>query len=422
LRSFKPDVDVAIVGAGVAGLAAALELEKAGLRLAIFEARDRIGGRILTYHDPLSPLPIELGAEFVHGRAPELLDIAKRGLIPLCDVSWNPVERRAGEWRKDIDLESESESLIEEAVRYRGPDMAWAEFAAQSKASASQKKSATRFIEGFNAARADRISLLSIQQDTMAAKAIDDEHQFRVPFGYDRIPGFLANQLKTTVRLSTPVRHIAWAEERVEIDGELTARAAVVTLPVGVLQAGSVVFEPVPAPVKAALDIECGQVFRVVLRFEEALWEKIPESADAGFLFTDLEPFPTWWTTLPIRAPIITAWCAGPHVDSLPGSPEQIAGEAMKGLGQLLGEKVEAHIRAWYLHNWRDDPWSRCAYSYARAGRRAAREELATPAGGTLFFAGEAAETEGHSGTVHGAIRSGRCAAGKILGEKLLND
>jgi monoamine oxidase len=403
-----------IVGAGVAGLAAAVDLEKAGLRLAIFEARHRIGGRILTYRDPLAPLPIELGAEFVHGRPPEILDLAKNIPVPLCDVRWNPVERRAGQWQTHGDLESESEPLLNEAMRYRGPDMTWAQFVAQSKATASQKDSATRFVEGFNAARADRISLLSIQQDTRAAQEIDDEHQFRIPSGYDRIPRFLASQIHAQVRLGTPVHQISWTEGRVEINGDLTARAALITLPVGVLQAGSVVFDPVPAPVQAALDIEAGHVFRVVLRLEEASWEKIPELANAGFLFTDLEPFPTWWTTLPMRTPLITAWCAGPHVDGLPGSREQIAQEAITGLQGLLGEDIESHVKAWHMHDWRDDPWSRCAYSYARAGRLGAREELAAPAGNTLFFAGEAAETEGHSGTVHGAIRSGRKAAGLV--------
>lgn len=409
-----PDVDVVVIGAGVAGLAAAIELEKAGLRLAIFEARDRIGGRIFTHRDPLSPLPIELGAEFVHGRPPEILDLVKAIPLAPCDVSWNPVERRAGQWCDHCDLESESEPLLNEAMRYGGPDMTWAAFVAQSKAAVSQKESATRFVEGFNAARADRISLLSIQQDTRAAQAVDGEHQFRIPSGYDQIPHFLASQLRAQVRLATPVHKISWTEGRVEINGELTARAALITLPIGVLQAPSVVFNPVPAPVKAALDIEAGQVFRVILRLEEASWEHIPELADAGFLFTDLEPFPTWWTTLPMRTPLITAWCAGPHVDGLPGSREQIAQEAIKGLQSLLEKGVESKVKAWYVHDWRDDPWSRCAYSYARAGRLAAREELAAPAGKTLFFAGEAAETEGHSGTVHGAIRSGRKAAGLI--------
>jgi monoamine oxidase len=166
------------------------------------------------------------------------------------------------------------------------------------------------------------------------------------------------------------------------------------------------------------LDIENGEVFRVILRLEDALWERNTDLADAGFLFTNSEPFPTWWTTLPLRSPLIVGWCAGPHVDGLPASSEEIAVEAIQSLGQLLGQNVEDHVRGWYLHNWRDDPWSCGAYSYARAGRLAARDELATPVANTLFFAGEAAEIEGHSGTVHGALRSGRRAAGFILSSR----
>jgi monoamine oxidase len=64
------DADVLIIGAGVAGLAAAYELSRAGVNVIVLEARDRIGGRIYTLHDENSPLPIELGAEFIHGRSP----------------------------------------------------------------------------------------------------------------------------------------------------------------------------------------------------------------------------------------------------------------------------------------------------------------------------------------------------------------
>ena len=64
-------LDVAIIGAGAAGLAAAKTLSSAGLDICVLEARDRIGGRIHTHHDPAIDVPIELGAEFVHGRPPE---------------------------------------------------------------------------------------------------------------------------------------------------------------------------------------------------------------------------------------------------------------------------------------------------------------------------------------------------------------
>src|SRR5437879_9290414 len=85
---------VIIVGAGIAGLTAAEELCAAGLRVIILEARDRIGGRIFTKYDPVCGFPIELGAEFVHGRPPILLDRLQRERLRIREINGEP-------WCKD---------------------------------------------------------------------------------------------------------------------------------------------------------------------------------------------------------------------------------------------------------------------------------------------------------------------------------
>jgi len=83
------------VGAGVAGLAAAAELARSGQNVLCLEATGKIGGRILTVHDPLSPVPIELGAEFVHGRPMETWDvITQAGLLVYQRDSRAPRRRR----------------------------------------------------------------------------------------------------------------------------------------------------------------------------------------------------------------------------------------------------------------------------------------------------------------------------------------
>src|SRR3712207_6051687 len=81
-----PDIDVIVLGAGVAGLVAARDLGAAGLRVLILEARNRPGGRIATVRDPALPLPVELGAEFIHGRPPELFELARQHRLGMVEV------------------------------------------------------------------------------------------------------------------------------------------------------------------------------------------------------------------------------------------------------------------------------------------------------------------------------------------------
>ncbi|MBV8877201.1 MAG: FAD-dependent oxidoreductase, partial [Gammaproteobacteria bacterium] len=90
--------------------------------------------------------------------------------------------------------------------------------------------------------------------------------------------------------------------------------------------------------------------------------------------------------------------------------------KALASLGQLFGHSVDLHgeLRAWYYHDWQQDPYSRGAYSYVTVGAQTARAALAEPLEDTLFFAGEATDEE-EGGTVAGALQSGQRAARQIL-------
>src|SRR5204863_3839363 len=81
-----PNPDIIILGAGAAGLSAAVELYHAGLKVTILEARDRIGGRIFSKHDPVCDAPVELGAEFIHGRPPEIWTLLRKHHIRAREV------------------------------------------------------------------------------------------------------------------------------------------------------------------------------------------------------------------------------------------------------------------------------------------------------------------------------------------------
>ena len=196
----------------------------------------------------------------------------------------------------------------------------------------------------------------------------------------------------------------------------LHANRVVITMPLGVLQAGSLRFDPEPRGIlDAAHALAFGDVYRLTLRFDRAFWQDNPEFAGAGFIFSEEPLFPTWWTTVPVETAVITGWSAGPKADPLRGKTRaEIVAAALASLGKIMHAPLGRLENAWF-HDWEADPFSCGAYSYVPAGALAARRELAGPVEDTLYFAGEATDLIGYGGTVHGAIASGKRVAAQIL-------
>ncbi len=404
------------------------------------EARDRIGGRILTVHDPLSILPIELGAEFVHGRAPEILQIARSASLGVYDCTDSALHIKNGVVQSHGDAWEPVGQLMHQMRRVagQGREESFAQFLASSRAPETAKELSASYVEGFNAARKEIIGIASLAKDAEAADKIHGDRSFRLFSGYDAIPFSVFRSVEhaeSKLRLNTVLSSVQWRPgsavltTRSALTGELrmlSARRILIAVPLGVLQAdgegaGGIRWDPgLPRVTEAAKALAFGNVMRVVLRFREAFWEENETFADAGFLLSDERLFPTWWTPLAVRAPMLTGWSAGPHADGLIGkSRPEIIQQATRSLAKILGtapERVGSQVEQAYFHDWHADPFARGAYSYVPAGAMAAREELAKPIADTLYFAGEATELNGHSATVHGAIASGLRATRQIVG------
>ena len=427
-------IDCVIVGAGAAGVAALAELDRVGVRTLCLEARDRIGGRIHTLHDPLSPVAIELGAEFVHGRPPEIFDVVQGHGLMAYAVAGSAVHVRTGRVQKGADGWEPVNRVMEHMRRAAksGKDRSFADFLKSTRHAADAKQLAASYVEGFNAARKEIISIRSLKQDAEAADRINGDCSFRLVNGYDAVVLEMLSGVKdlpAKLKLHSVVETIEWNPRGVTVrfrsglTGQiesLEGRRAIITVPLGVLQCGGMAFDPEPnEALEAARALQFGQVLRLVLRFEQAFWEEKEEFAKAGFLLSDQPFFPTWWTPAPIRAPAITGWSAGPHADALLGkTKDEIVRHALEDLSKITGcelGRLNRILAAAYLHDWHADPFARGAYSYVPVGAMDAREKLAKSIRETLYFAGEAVETEGHSATVHGAIASGRRAAREIL-------
>lgn len=423
--------DVIIIGAGAAGLAAANRLTKAGKQSLILEARDRIGGRIDTRREPDWPVPIERGAEFVHGKPRATWDIIDAAKLAVSDVSgwqWRRVKERlerSSQWTEMQAVLDRLEDLGEE-------DQSFAVFLESHARDLPQeaKTAAVQYVEGFEAANVTLISARSLRDAERASKLIDADESFRLPDGYRRILDWLrdtADESRLEIRLDTIVAAIHWRPGRVEIEsvrGErFVAPHALITLPLGVLQAssgsaGAVRFSPELTSKRDALArLKMGPVVKLILRFDEPFWERETDG-DISFLYLPDEIFPTWWTQLPRHIPLLTGWSGGPLADRLSlRTDSEIVDEGIAALERGLGmrrEEVDHRLRAAEVANWPADTFARGAYSYILAGGSDAPGELARPIDETLFFAGEATES-GFGGTVAAAIASGYRAANEIL-------
>jgi monoamine oxidase len=439
--------DLIVVGAGAAGLSAAAQVARSGFSVHILEARDRIGGRMFTLRDPVWQVPIELGAEFIHGLPAEIWKPLDRHQVEIAEVTGEPWCSAKGRLSR-CRFFSSVDSILEK-MNKRGTDESFLSsldrhfpVTANSKRQEAKRR-ALSYVTGFNAADANRVGLHWLVESMRAEEKIEGDRAFRAKNGYNDLLNILRQELietGTTVQTEKVVDSIAWAKGQVEVmahrDGKsfkLSARRVLVTLPLGVLQAstqdlGAVRFVP-PLPrkkVDALSRLAMGKVMRVTLRFRSRFWEAIRPVAgrrktlsDMIYLFSQDDWFPTWWTKMPDGAPIITGWAPALCAERLSGkSSSFVIEQALRTLGAALkteSGKLESLIDAAYFHDWQNDPFSRGAYSYGMVGSEGAQRKLAISLENTVFFAGEATDTTGHNGTVHGAIASGHRAASQIL-------
>ena len=417
--------DVAIIGAGVAGLTASRELSQSGLRVLLLEGRERIGGRILTHHTP--HYPVELGAEFIHGRPSETFQLVKEAGLKIAELRWNPLRRRAGQWLDAGKSMAAMEELFESASSDQA-DQSIQSFVDYARAEPEVKEMALAFVEGFHAADPRRISLHSVIRSAIAEEQIDGDRQYRIAAGYDTAVRAISDRIdwkRCDLRLQTCVTEVKWKPGSAVIrtsDGlELRAPRAIITVPLGVLKSGRIRFNPSLADKEQSFHkLEMGPVIRASLCFRGKFWESEPRFKDMSFLFSDDPHFPTWWTGNPLPFPMITGWAAGHYARELGGQgSDSIINTAVQSLANIFGmdaRRVRGELEGGFTHDWQADPFSAGAYSYALVDGADAGAELALPLEKTLFFAGEATVSDGHNGTVHGAIASGHRVAREICG------
>ncbi len=418
-RRPPPDTkSVLVVGAGMAGLAAARSLADAGWPVRLIEARDRIGGRVHTNRD--WGVPLEMGASWIQGaRDNPLTDLANQAQVQTVATDYDEVAKLAVDPRlQPLDYREKPWRRFVERARDEvdGGSLGSAVDAAATseELSGSERAQLAYYvnteIEDEYAADASQLSAMTFDTGRYTGGP-----QVIIPSGYDALPRLLANGLP--IALNTPVTAVTRRAGSVTVrcgDTTFDGPAAIVTVPLGVLKSGAITFDP-PLPeghAQAVNALGFGVLSKSFFRFDRRTWQH--ENAFYQYLGTRPGMWAQWFTMPTAAGPIVLAFNAGDRGRSVESSsPNDLIASALPIARQLFGDSTSpVEVRT---SSWTTDRYARGAYSFHSPGSGLDdRRQLQEPIGDRLYLAGEAIGVN-NPATVHGAVLSGQYAAAELM-------
>jgi monoamine oxidase len=405
----KTQVDIAIVGAGAAGIAAARRLKDTQVTTVFLEARDRIGGRAHTIRSA-DGLPLDLGCEWLHSADRNVLAV-------LIERAGFALDRRPPRWSRQT---GNRDFPVADQEAFADAFDAFERRLAEAAARGEEGPASDYFAPGcrwnplvnaissyFNGIEFDRVSV----QDYAAYE--DTETNWRVRDGYGTAIAALAAGLDPV--LGCAVARIDHSRAPVQLTtskGEFSANAVILTVPSAVLAEEKIALHPrLDDKADAAAGLPLGIANKAFLHLEE------PDSLPVeGHFFgrTDSARIGSYLLR-PFGRPYVECYFGGRLARELEQAGRgAITAFAIDELTHLVGADFRRKVRPLEETAWATDPWALGSYSHALPGYADARSVLAAPVDGRLFFAGEATHPTFFS-TAHGAWESGVRAAEEAL-------
>src|SRR3984893_6180415 len=406
--SLPSSVDIAIIGAGAAGLGAAHALKDSPLSVIVLEARDRVGGRghtIMAAPD----ITFDLGCGWLHSAD-------KNSFVKIAQQLDFEIDKTRPPWREQSDagfpLKERAEFIEEiDAFYDRVEEAAKLGRAGPARAHLEPGNRWNAMIDAIstyaNGAELERISVMDL--DAYEDTGIN----WRVRRGYGALMAAYGAHLP--LALNCEVTLIDHSGKRVRIEtsrGTLSAGKVIVTVPTNLIADEAVRFHPaLPAKVDAARGLPLGLADKVMLALDEP--EALPKDGNlrGATMRTEMGSF----HLRPFGQACIEGYFGGRFARTLEDAGDgALAAQAIDEIAALLGNDFRKKLKPLAESRWSHDPFARGSYSHALPGHAGKRAELAAPFDDRLFFVGEATSPNFFS-TAHGARDSGERAAGEVL-------
>jgi monoamine oxidase len=414
--------DVLVMGAGMAGMAAARELKNAGLSVKVLEARDHIGGRVHSIRDFCSE-PVEAGAEFIHGiEAVTFPDVKDAGFsVRPCPLIRHSMFNLGGgtRWLPFILLHPGTWPTF--TIMYRlkrlKEDLSARQFIERQGYKGRARLLASMTCTAHLPGTLDEVGLLGLREDGVLH--IEEVLNHRIAEGYDGLIAHIGKGVE--VELGVVIEKVKWDAGGVVVTArggrEYAARAAVCALPLGVLKSGTVTFDPAlpESKQKAMKNLHVGPVSKVLLKFKERFWPHWLAILGCGS-----GPVTLYWPVFYNRGksvddkdPVLSAYATGPRAAALAKmSDDEAADACVKDLKRLFPKaNLDGALVAYRKIDWSADPFAFGGYSCVLPGGTGSRPLLAAADTGALFWAGSATQISPIAEIVESAFVSGRRAA-----------